>query len=116
MRNVEYTILHRSVSEILDRTGYVDICIKKLKHRKQKIRKEAAEDLILIGTVKSWHGLIYAVKDISREIRILSIRAMEKLRNDDSENILESLKKDPDKKVRKYTLWALEKINAGKLP
>ena len=114
--NAEYAVLHRSISEILDETGYVDICIKRLKNRKQKIRKDAAEDLILIGTVKAWHGLIYAVKDISREIRILSIRAMEKLRNDDSEQILESLKNDPDKKVRRYTLWAIEKINAGKLP
>ncbi|OQY34709.1 MAG: hypothetical protein B6241_03990 [Spirochaetaceae bacterium 4572_59] len=108
--------LHPSISRILDETAYVDLCISKLKNRKKSIRKQAAEDLILIGTEKAWQGLIIAVKDISREIRIISIRAMEKLRNNDSEKILEGLKNDPDKKVRKYTLWALEKINAGKLP
>ena len=116
LKDSDATGLHKSISKILEETGYVDICINKLKSRKKEVRKQAAEELILINTRKAWRGLVLAVKDINREIRILAIRAMVKLKDLDSERILEELKSDPDKKVKKFTLWALEKIEAGKLP
>ncbi len=116
LENQDEIALHQSVSEILDETGYVDLCINMLRNRKKDIRKKAAQDLILINTRKAWGGLVLAVKDINREIRILAIRAMEKLKNSDSQKILQDLLEDPDKKVKKFTQWALEKIEAGKLP
>ena len=94
----------------------MDICINKLKNRKKENRKQAAEELILINTKKAWRGLVPAVKDINREIRIMAIRAMVKLKDQDHEKILEEMMADPDRKVQKFTLWALEKIEAGKLP
>jgi len=116
IRSGAHTPLHPYISQILDQTGYVDSRISCLKSPSVKKRLRAAEDLSLIGTYKACRGLVFAARDISREIRILSIRALDKLNSDDSESILESLKHDPDKKVRKYTLWALERIRAGKLP
>ncbi len=116
LRDPDATGLHKTVSHILEETGYVDLCINRLKNRKKETRKLAAEELILINTKKAWRGLVPAVKDINREIRILAIRAMVKLKDQDNEKILEELMADPDRKVQKFTLWALEKIEAGKLP
>jgi hypothetical protein len=39
------------------------------------------------------------------------VKALEKLNNSQSHEILESLKKDPDNHIRKYTHWALERLD-----
>jgi hypothetical protein len=39
-------------------------------------------------------------------------RALERLNNESGNEILEQQKSDPDKRIRKYTLWAMERIRA----
>jgi HEAT repeat protein len=39
-------------------------------------------------------------------------KALEKLGTKEGNAILEKLKQDPDRKIRKYTLWALERVKA----
>jgi len=40
------------------------------------------------------------------------VKALEKLNNSQSHEILDSLKKDPDSRIRKYTYWALERLDS----
>jgi hypothetical protein len=42
-------------------------------------------------------------------------KALERLNTDDGKKILESLQDDPDKRIRKYTLWAIERNKAKAL-
>jgi HEAT repeat protein len=103
------------IAEILEKTGYIDKLIKNINNKDSQIRKNAVEILSLIGTTKSYRGVVIAAFDPDNEIRIKVIKALEKLDNDDSKKILNELKSDPDKKVRKYTLWALERLRTKEI-
>jgi HEAT repeat protein len=56
--------------------------------------------------------MVLASRDPDDEVRVKVTRALERLNSESGNEILEELKNDPDKRIRKYTLWALERITA----
>ncbi|QEN07267.1 HEAT repeat domain-containing protein [Oceanispirochaeta crateris] len=106
--------LKESIASVLDKTGYTDLQIGLLKSPYSSRRLSAAGNLSLIASLNACRGLLFAAKDINRDIRILAIRALVQIR--ENTEILEQLKDDPDKKVRRYTLWAIERMKASQLP
>ncbi|MCK5735983.1 MAG: HEAT repeat domain-containing protein, partial [Spirochaetaceae bacterium] len=104
------------LSDILTRTGFVEILIRKLSHRKPQVRRDAAELLAQIATDSAYRGIVLAARDPDREVRIKVTKALESLATPASEKILKVLQEDPDKKVRRYTHWAMERLKAKKLP
>ena len=111
----ENKILHKQAVSILDDSGIIDLRIRQLAHRDLKIRRKAAQFLMKAGTKKSFRGIILAAKDPDQEIRIQVIKALDQLNSTEGLSILEELKNDPEKRVKKYTLWALERYEAKKL-
>jgi HEAT repeat protein len=107
--------LNPFIAEILDGTGFVEATIRKLSHRDPVIRKEAAEILSMVGTQSAFRGMVLAAKDPNEEVRVQVIKALEKLETKEGKTILEALESDPDRKIRKYTHWALERIKAKSL-
>ncbi|NOY09576.1 MAG: HEAT repeat domain-containing protein [Spirochaetes bacterium] len=107
--------LHQYIVEILEKTGYVDAEIRKLANRDVNVRKRAASFLSLVGSLSAFRGIVLASRDPNIEVRVEVVKALEKLETEDGEKILNSLKDDPDKKVRTYTLWAMERLKAKSL-
>jgi len=111
----EISSLKPFISEILTRTGFVEMLILKLRNRKSSIRRSAAELLAEIATDAAYRGIILAARDPDRDVRIKVTKALEMLATPAGESILKSLENDPDKKVRKYTKWAMERVKAKNL-
>ncbi len=111
----ESKILHKHAVSILEDSGIIDLRIRQLAHRNPIIRKKAAEFLMMAGTKAAYRGIILAAKDPAEEIRIQVVRALDHLNSPLGLPILEELKNDPEKRVKKYTLWALERYEAKKL-
>lgn len=103
------------ICQVLENTGYIESLIRLLKHRSPVEREKAAKELSFIGTESAFRGIVLAARDSNEKVRIAVTKALEKLNNKEGTEILKSLKEDPDKKVRKYTAWALERINARSL-
>ncbi|MDC7125667.1 MAG: HEAT repeat domain-containing protein [Spirochaetales bacterium] len=101
-----------SLAEILLKIGYIDALIVKLRHRKPAKRKKAAFILALIHTKESFKGMLLASRDPNSEVRVEVLKALEKLNLPEYSSLLEELKSDPDKRVRKYTLWVIERLKA----
>ena len=104
--------LKDSITDILETTGYVEHVIRKLSHRDPRIRRAAAEFLSILGTKSAFRGIVLAARDPDQEVRVNVTRALEKLNSKSGEEILEALKNDPDKRVRKFTLWAMARSKA----
>lgn len=107
--------LKESITEILETTGYVEHVIRKLSHRDPRIRRSAAEFLSMMGTKSAFRGIVLAARDPDQDVRVQVTRALEKLNSKPGEEILESLKNDPDKRVRKFTMWALARTKAKEI-
>ena len=103
------------LADILTRTGFVEILIRKLGHRKPEVRREAARLLADIATDVAYRGIVLAARDPDKDVRINVTKALETLATTEGESILKSLEADPDRKVRRYTHWALERVRAKKL-
>jgi HEAT repeat protein len=101
--------------KILEETGYVEETIRHLSHRDVEVRREAAMMLSLLDTLPAFRGLVLAVKDPDQEVRVCVVKALEKLKNSQSGEILEKLKDDPDSRIRKYVYWALERLDSLKM-
>ncbi len=101
--------------EILDDSGIIETTARKLMNKDPKIRLKAAQFLSVAGSGKALRCLITAAKDPSEKVRIEVIKAIDRLNTDEGNALLEEMKNDPDKKVRKYTMWALERLEARKL-
>ncbi|MDR2952421.1 MAG: HEAT repeat domain-containing protein [Treponema sp.] len=86
--------------KILEETGYVDEVKRQLSNRDSGVRREAAALLSLLDTLPAFRGLVMAAKDPDQEVRVCVVKALEKL------------KEDPDSRVRKYTHWALERLDS----
>jgi HEAT repeat protein len=97
---------------ILEQTGYIGMIIRRLSNKAVEIRREAAALLSLMDTLAAYRGLILAAKDPDQEVRVCVVKALEKLKNSQSREILEKLKDDPDSRIRKYTYWALERLDS----
>jgi HEAT repeat protein len=59
---------------------------------------------------------VLAARDPDNEVRIKVTRALESLATPAGDSILKSLENDPDRKVRRYTHWAMERLKSKKLP
>ncbi len=103
------------IAEVLETTGHVESRIRKLANRDPAIRRESAEILSLIDTPAAFRGIVMAARDPDEEVRIRVVRSLEKLAGDEGKGILKELEQDPDKRVRKYTLWAMERVRAKAL-
>jgi len=98
--------------KILEETGYIEEMKRGLSSRDANVRREAATMLSLMDTLTAFRGLVLAAKDPDHEVRICVVRALEKLKGSQSYDFLEKLKQDPDSRVRKYTNWALERLDS----
>jgi HEAT repeat protein len=98
--------------KILEETGYVDEAKRQLSNRNVEVRREAAALLSLLDTLPAFRGLVLAAKDPDQEVRVCVVKALEKLKSSQSYDFLEKLKQDPDSRVRKYTHWALERLDS----
>jgi HEAT repeat protein len=107
--------LRSHLAEILEKTGYVEQCIRLLTHRRPAARRDTAELLSLIGTASAFRGIVLAARDPDEEVRVRVIKALEKLETKEGREILKELEEDPDERVRKYTAWALERLKAKEL-
>ncbi|WP_319559604.1 HEAT repeat domain-containing protein [Marispirochaeta sp.] len=103
------------VYDILEDTGWVESIIRRLAKRDPKERREAAALLARIGTRAAFRGIVLAARDPDEEVRVEVTKALEYLNTPEGAEILADLENDPDKRVRKYTLWALERIKAKNL-
>jgi HEAT repeat protein len=101
--------------KILEETGYVDRVKRRLSDRNAEVRREAAQTLSLLDTLPAFRGLVLAAKDPDQEVRVAVVKALEKLKNSKSQEMLEQLKADPDNRIRKYTFWALERLQSLKM-
>ena len=98
--------------KILEETGYIEETKRRLSSRDASVRRDAANMLSLMDTLTAFRGLVLAAKDPDHEVRICVVRALEKLKGSQSYDFLEKLKQDPDSRVRKYTNWALERLDS----
>jgi HEAT repeat protein len=98
--------------KILEETGYINDAKRNLSNRNVEVRREAANLLSLMDTLPAFRGLILAVKDPDQEVRVCVVKALEKVKSAHSHDILEKLKDDPDSRIRKYTHWALERLDS----
>ena len=103
------------ILETLEETGHLEFQLRKLSHRDPDIRREAAGFLTTVGSLPAFRGLVMAAQDPDEEVRIMVIRALEKIASDDGNTILDALSKDPVRKVRRYTEWAMERVRAKSL-
>ncbi|TVQ23338.1 MAG: HEAT repeat domain-containing protein [Spirochaetaceae bacterium] len=101
--------------EILESTGYVDSRIRKLKHRDPSVRREAASFLSLVGSPAAFRGIVLAARDPDADVRVEVTKALEALASEDGTELLRDLEQDPDRRIRKYTHWALERVRAKSL-
>jgi HEAT repeat protein len=108
----EIASLKPYLARILEETGYVDEAIRRLSHRDVEVRREAALWLSLLDTLPAFRGLVLAAKDPDQEVRVLVVKALEKLKTAEGRDILEKLKDDPDNRIRKYTHWAMERLDS----
>jgi HEAT repeat protein len=107
--------LHHYIAEVLESTGFVENHIRKLKNRNSSIRQESASFLAAIRTKSAFRGIVLAARDPNRDVRIEVTMALEILSTEEGTEILKDLEQDPDKKVRKYTYWALERVRTKSL-
>ena len=108
----EISSLMPHISYILEQTGYVEHLVRRLNHRDPEVRKGAAEVLSLIGTTSAFRGVVLASRDPNDDVRVMVTKALERLASKSGKEILDELKNDPDKRIRKYTQWALERVQA----
>ncbi len=106
----------RSIAvQVLEAIGSIDAQIRHLTNRDPSVRREAAAFLFNAGTLNAYRGLVQAARDPDEEVRAFVIRALDALDSDRGRTILEQLKNDPQKKIRTYTNWALERHRARRL-
>lgn len=107
--------IHKYIAEVLESTGFVENHIRKLKHRDSAVRQESASFLAAIRTKAAFRGIVLAARDPNPDVRIEVTKALEVLNTDEGKEILKALEEDPDKSVRKYTFWALERVRTKSL-
>lgn len=103
------------LADILDQTGFVESRIRMLNHRDPRIRRDAAVFLSKVGSKAAFRGIVLAARDPDNEVRVQVTKALERLASDEGSEILRELESDPDRRIRKYTHWALQRIEAKSL-
>lgn len=106
----------RSIAvQVLESIGSIDAQIRHLTNRDPSVRREAAAFLFNAGTLNAYRGLVLAARDPDEEVRGYVIRALDALDSDRGRKILTQLQSDPQRKIRTYTNWALERHQARRL-
>jgi HEAT repeat protein len=108
----EPAALKSFITEIMEKTGFIEAQVRKLSHSDPGERRKAAEMLALVETTSAFRGMVLAAKDPDQEVRVNVIKALEKLNKKEAHETLLALKNDPDKRVRKYTNWAIHRVRA----
>lgn len=103
------------LADILDHTGYVESRIRMLSHRDPAIRRRAASFLSLVGSQPAFRGIVMAARDPDADVRVQVTKALEQLETEAGSEILSALQNDPDRRIRKYTHWAIERLRAKSL-
>lgn len=103
------------IAAALEETGFVEAAIRRLSHRETAVRRDAAAALSLIGTDAAFRGVVQAARDPDQDVRVRVVKALERLDSEEGTELLRSLREDPDRRVRKYTEWALERLRAKTL-
>lgn len=103
------------LAEILESTGYVDSRIRLLSHRDPRVRRDAALFLSQVGSEAAFRGIVMASRDPDAEVRVQVTRALERLATPEGAKILQALQEDPERRIRKYTHWAMERLAAKSL-
>ncbi|HPM72492.1 MAG TPA: hypothetical protein PLE25_05945 [Spirochaetales bacterium] len=103
------------IVEALESLGYVERRIRELKHRDPALRRAAAAALSVVGSRAAYRGIVLAARDPDGEVRVAVTRALERLAGPEGEALLAELQNDPDARVRKYVLWAMERVRAKAL-
>jgi hypothetical protein len=102
------------IREILEKISYVDKLRAEQKSPFLNKRRDAVEALCRISTQNACRGLLSAARDISPEIRKMSLRTLSQAQ--ESNGMLSLLKEDSDKKIKRLAFWAESKIEkAGTL-
>ena len=65
-----------------------------------------------VGSRSAFRGIVLAARDPDEQVRVQVIKALEKLATAEGKELLEDLQNDPDRKVRTYTAWAMERLEA----
>ena len=59
--------------------------------------------------------MVLAARDPDDEVRVEVVKALERLETEEGKSILTALEADPDRRIRKYTHWALERLKSKAL-
>ena len=101
-------ILISSAASVLEKNGYVDVLSAQLHNPLAETRRKAAVKLSLIGSPAACRALLPAARDVNKDIRILSMKALVRLEG--SSPFLKELITDPDHRVRRYARWAQRRL------
>ena len=69
----------------------------------------------VVGSVPAFRGIVLAARDPDPEVRVAVTRALERLAGPEGATLLAELEADPNPRVRKYVLWAMERVKAKNL-
>jgi HEAT repeat protein len=103
------------LADILEATGYIESRIRMLSHRDPRLRRSAASFLAKVGSKAAFRGIVLAARDPDGDVRVEVTKALERLATNEGKDILAALEQDPDRRIRKYTHWALERLKAKEL-
>lgn len=103
------------LADILEATGYIESRIRMLSHRDPRLRRSAASFLAKVGSPAAFRGIVLAARDPDGDVRVQVTKALERLATTEGKDILAALEQDPDRRIRKYTHWALERLKAKEL-
>ena len=98
--------------EILEQTGFIESVIRRLGNRDPRLRSNAANFLAKVGSLSAFRGIVLAARDPDEDVRVQVTKALEYLASESGREILHSLQKDPQPRVRRYTAWALQRLEA----
>jgi hypothetical protein len=56
-----------------------------------------------------------AARDPDADVRVAVTRALERLATKEGKEILKALENDPERRIRNYTHWAMERLRAKAL-
>ena len=98
-----------AAASVLEKNGFVDMLAAELRSPLMETRRKAAVRLSLIGTPGTCRALLPAARDVNKDIRILSLKALVRLEG--SSPFLKDLLSDPDGRIRRYARWAQKRLN-----
>lgn len=97
-----------AAASVLKKNGFVDLLATRLRSPLVETRRKAALQLSLLGSPAACRALLPAARDINKEIRVLSMKALVRLEG--SSPFLNDLASDPDGRIRRYARWAKRRI------